>query len=116
MSEMPEHLDADIGAVLSRLSLDRQKVINQSLEAARAKSSTLTVLDSQVMKAHVVDGYGDRIALVSVPMLFDGVLPQVPAAIMVGRRIAIVKDTAPLTYIDYSEPYTASVIESYTGK
>ncbi len=57
------------------------------------------------MIAHVVDAYGDKLATIEVPMLFDGMIPDVPRLVECNDWFAYLHKTNPLTY-KWIEPPT----------
>jgi hypothetical protein len=55
--------------------------------------------------AHVVDAYGDYMATIKVPIVFDGPTPDVPRLVECNGWFAYLHETNPLTY-SWIEPPT----------
>lgn len=62
------------------------------------------------MTAHVVDAYGHHMATVLVPMLTDGLTPDVPRVIECNGWLAYLSNTNPLTYKWIDTPTTVEKI------
>ena len=68
---------------------------------------TNTFGQAGAMIAHLVDLDGRKIRAFRVPVLFDGNVPDVPKVVQLGKNVASLRTTAPLTYTDRGEPWKA---------
>lgn len=57
------------------------------------------------MIAHVVDAAGDMMAIIKVPVLLDGMIPDVPRLVECNGWFAYLSGTNPLRY-SWIEPPT----------
>ena len=62
------------------------------------------------IRALVVDSQREVEGLVHVPILYDGILPDVPKVIYVGNHIALLEETNPLRYKIYGKAHIAEVL------
>lgn len=58
--------------------------------------------------AYLTDWKRTIIGRINVPVLFDGQLPDVPAVVQIGKRIAVLTQKSPLAYEDRGEPWRAT--------
>jgi hypothetical protein len=65
------------------------------------------------LTAYLVDGAGSKIALIKVPFLLDGGLPDFPRHVKVVDKYAYVSNTSPLTYNWIEDPLEAEIVKEY---
>lgn len=58
------------------------------------------------MTAHIIDAYGDKMATIQVPVVMDGMLPDVPRLVECNGWFAYLCETNPLRYQWIEAPIT----------